>query len=98
MGGRDVARTEAKMNFSVRKLGVLSYHDGFTLWIYQAGAECAVTLSQNFFGSASNLFTKGDIIMVSASDGAINLFVEDAAYSKPVMVCQMIATPKKGDS
>ena len=59
------------MAFSVRNLSVLSYANGFTLWHYKAGADVLAHVGdRGFFDAASDMLTVGDILMVSASDGA----------------------------
>jgi hypothetical protein len=59
------------MAFSVRNLSVLAYANGFTLWHYKAGSDVLEQVGdRGFFGAASDMFTAGDIMMVSASDGA----------------------------
>lgn len=59
------------MAFAIRNLSVLAYANGFTLWHYKAGKErlCAVAES-DFFGDAGDMLTTGDMVMVSAADGA----------------------------
>jgi hypothetical protein len=59
------------MAFSVRNLSVLAYANGFTLWHYKAGAEVLEHVgARGFFVAAADMLTAGDIVMVSASDGA----------------------------
>ncbi|MBV8520535.1 MAG: hypothetical protein JOY71_00105 [Acetobacteraceae bacterium] len=59
------------MAFSVRNLSVLAYANGFTLWHYKGSAVHLEEVGQRgFFGSASDLLAVGDIVMVSARDGA----------------------------
>jgi hypothetical protein len=68
------------MAFSVRNLSVLAYANGFTLWHYKAGTDVLENVEgRGFFGSASDMLTAGDIMMVSASDGARLLCVTPAA-------------------
>lgn len=59
------------MVFAIRNLSVLAYANGFTLWHYKAGKERldAVTAA-NFFGDGADMLAVGDLIMVSAADGA----------------------------
>ena len=65
------------MAFSVRNLSVLAYANGFTLWHYKAGSD--VIFGRGFFAAASDMLTTGDIMMVSASDGAQLLCVTPAS-------------------
>jgi hypothetical protein len=59
------------MAFSVRNLSVLAYANGFTLWHYKAGSDVLTQVGdRGFFAAASDMLTAGDIMMVSASDGA----------------------------
>ncbi len=68
------------MAFSVRNLSVLAYANGFTLWHYQAGSDVLEQVgSRGFFVAASDMLTAGDIMMVSAGDGAQLLCVTPAA-------------------
>jgi hypothetical protein len=59
------------MVFAIRNLSVLAYANGFTLWHYKAGKERleAVTAA-NFFADGADMLAVGDLIMVSAADGA----------------------------
>jgi ketopantoate hydroxymethyltransferase len=59
------------MVFAIRNLSVLAYANGFTLWHYKAGKERleAVTAA-NFFADGADMLAVGDMIMVSAADGA----------------------------
>jgi hypothetical protein len=68
------------MAFSVRNLSVLAYANGFTLWHYKAGSDVLEQVgSRGFFVAASDMLTAGDIMMVSAGDGAQLLCVTPAA-------------------
>lgn len=59
------------MAFSVRNLSVLSYANGFTLWHYKAEFDVLERVGgHGFFAAASDMLSAGDIMMVSASDGA----------------------------
>jgi hypothetical protein len=59
------------MAFAVRNLSVLAYANGFTLWHYKAGVDILETAGQpGFFSTASDMLTAGDILMISAADGA----------------------------
>jgi hypothetical protein len=59
------------MAFAIRNLSVLAYANGFTLWHYKAAPD---TLEQvgfpGFFSQASDMLVAGDMMMVSAPDGA----------------------------
>jgi len=59
------------MAFTVRNLSVLAYANGFTLWHYKAeGDSLTVIARQDFFTGAADLVAFGDMLMVSADDGA----------------------------
>ena len=59
------------MAFALRNLSVLAYANGFTLWHYKSGKDRldAVT-SGNYLADASDMLTAGDLIMITAADGA----------------------------
>lgn len=62
---------KAQQMFSVRNLSVLAYANGFTLWHYKAARNrLAEVASNDFFNSAGDMLAPGDLMMVSASDGA----------------------------
>ncbi len=70
------------MAFSVRNLSVLAYANGFTLWHYKAVSDVLEQVGdRGFFAAASDMLTAGDIMMVSASDGAQLLCVAPASGS-----------------
>lgn len=59
------------MAFAVRNLSVLAYANGFTLWHYRSGKDCLDVVSRrNYLADASDMLTAGDLIMVTAADGA----------------------------
>ena len=67
------------MAFAVRNLSVLAYANGFTLWHYKAGQDpLSLVSAPDFFAPASDLFTQGDIVMLSAADGARILSIAEA--------------------
>ncbi len=73
------------MAFTIRNLSVLAYANGFTLWHYKAHEDSlAAVAGRNFFGGAADLIAFGDLLMVSAIDGARLLSV--AAVGEQVMV------------
>jgi hypothetical protein len=70
------------MAFSVRNLSVLAYANGFTLWHYKAVSdELEQVGERGFFTTASDMLTAGDIMMVSAGDGARLLCVTPTSGS-----------------
>jgi hypothetical protein len=59
------------MAFAVRNLSVLAYANGFTLWHYKAGRDRLETVSGgNYLADAADMLAVGDMVMVSAADGA----------------------------
>lgn len=67
------------MAFAVRNLSVLAYANGFTLWHYRAGADTLATVQEDaFFAEAGEMMVSGDIVMVSAANGARVLAVARA--------------------
>ena len=66
------------MAFAVRHLSVLAYANGFTLWHYKAGQDpLALAGAPNFFAPADDLLNTGDILLLSAADGARILCVSE---------------------
>ena len=59
------------MSFAIRNLSVLAYANGFTLWHYKAGpARLGQVGAPGFFADAANMLAAGDMVMISAADGA----------------------------
>jgi len=59
------------MSFALRNLCVLAYANGFTLWHYRAGADSLDRVAdRDFFADATDMLSPGDMIMISAPDGA----------------------------
>jgi hypothetical protein len=59
------------MAFAIRNLSVLAYANGFTLWHYKAGKDRLESVSDDdFFSDAADMLAVGDLVMVSALDGA----------------------------
>ena len=59
------------MAFAVRNLSVLAYASGFTLWHYRADADLLDdVVADGFFADAADVLASGDIVMISASNGA----------------------------
>lgn len=59
------------MAFAIRNLSVLAYANGFTLWHYKAGLDALDALAtQDFFADAADMLAPGDMLMLSARDGA----------------------------
>jgi outer membrane protein assembly factor BamB len=58
------------LSFSPRNLSVLAYANGFTLWHYKTRDRLADVGDDRYFGSAADLLANGDMVMVTAADGA----------------------------
>jgi hypothetical protein len=59
------------MAFAIRNLSVLAYANGFTLWHYKAGRDALNAVEETgFFAEAADMLASGDMMMVSAADGA----------------------------
>ena len=59
------------MAFAVRNLSVLAYANGFTLWHYKSENDALASVGRSgFFDSAGDMLAAGDMMMVSAADGA----------------------------
>lgn len=59
------------MPFAIRNLSVLAYANGFTLWHYKAGAATLDMVGRrDFFAGAADMMANGDMLMISAADGA----------------------------
>jgi hypothetical protein len=59
------------MAFAIRNLSVLAYASGFTLWHYKAGKDRLDTVSGgNYLADASDMLSAGDLVMITAADGA----------------------------
>ncbi len=59
------------MAFASRHLSVLAYANGFTLWHCKAPKDAIdEVVSSNYFREAADMLTTGDLVMVTASNGA----------------------------
>jgi hypothetical protein len=81
--------------YTVRNLHVLGYAAGFTHWLYRAKVETLAEVSApGFFNPAWDMLAHGDRIMVSASDGGMDLHVAAATEAAGVLVERLQATVK----
>jgi len=56
--------------FAIRNLSVLAYANGFTLWHYKSEKDRLAEITKlGYFNEAEDMLTKGDIIIVTGSDG-----------------------------
>jgi hypothetical protein len=59
------------MAFAIRNLSVLAYANGFTLCHYKSGKDRLDAVGgSNYLADASDMLTAGDLVMVTAADGA----------------------------
>ena len=65
------------MAYRPRDLNVIGYTNGFTLWHCRA-RDAAETCAPGFFAGAADMVCAGDIILVSAPESALQLFVAEA--------------------
>ena len=56
------------MAFQNKKLSVIAYANGFTLWHYSANETMATISTSGYFNNVSTLMNTGDIIIINASD------------------------------
>ena len=68
------------MAFAIRNLSVLAYANGFTLWHYKAERlTLAAAAEADYFADAADMLAVGDMVMISAGDGARILVIADVA-------------------
>lgn len=74
--------------FTVRNLSVVAYAQGFTLWHYKAPvSDLQKILALGFFTAANDMFSVGDMVLISARDGGSVAFV--AACHPAVVLAPM---------
>jgi hypothetical protein len=74
------------MAFAIRDLSVLAYAQGFTLWHYRARGDGLGEVGRpGFFAGAGDMMAAGDMLMVSAPDGARVLWVAQADAGGPTL-------------
>ncbi|MBR4507361.1 MAG: hypothetical protein IKP24_02395 [Alphaproteobacteria bacterium] len=57
------------MAFQNKKLSVIAYANGFTLWHYAADETLTAISASGYFNNVATLMNTGDIIIINASDG-----------------------------
>ncbi|MBW4090791.1 MAG: hypothetical protein HIU82_06750 [Proteobacteria bacterium] len=78
------------MAFTMRNLSVLAYANGFTLWHYRAEKDLLAHVGgADFLTDAGDMLAAGDIVMISAADGARILCVGTRADSDGVRLVQL---------
>jgi hypothetical protein len=73
--------------FSLRGLSVLAYANGFALWHYRADSV-RDALDPRFFDAAKDMLAPGDVILISATDGARQVCVAQNCVTLPVVPMQ----------
>ena len=56
------------MAFQNKKLSVIAYANGFTLWHYVADETMTAISNSGYFNNVITLMNTGDIIIINASD------------------------------
>jgi hypothetical protein len=77
--------------FIIDSLTVIGHTHGFTLWHCKATKRLAEVLAPAFFDDAAGLLTTGDLVLVSAPDGAAEMFVADTAPLRMLVLSQVTA-------
>ena len=57
------------MAFQNKKLSVIAYANGFTLWHYAANETMTAITTSGYFNNVITLMNSGDIIIINASNG-----------------------------
>lgn len=57
------------MAFQNKKLSVIAYANGFTLWHYAANETLTAISTNGYFNNVATLMNTGDIIIINASNG-----------------------------
>ena len=57
------------MAFQNKKLSVIAYANGFTLWHYAANETLTTISTSGYFNNVATLMNTGDIIIINASNG-----------------------------
>ncbi len=57
------------MSFEFRGLSVLSYAQGFSLWLYKSPDSLEMLTSREYFNEACDMLNTGDVIITSYNAG-----------------------------
>lgn len=77
------------MAFSSRNLSVLAYANSFTLWHYKGGEDSLTDINDNdYFDDGRELLGQGDVLMITANDGARLVWVAETGED-PVRLVAM---------
>jgi hypothetical protein len=71
------------MAFQNKKLSVIAYANGFTLWHYVADETMTAISTSGYFNNVITLMNTGDIIIINASDSTAikKITVSESAVS-----------------
>lgn len=79
------------MAYNAQRLSVTWYADGCTAWVYRSTDErCRDVARHDYFNPASEMLRVGDLIYVTASNGAVLGTVRESA-SNGVSIGWMVA-------
>lgn len=59
----------------IKNLSVLSYAQGFTLWLYRVDDFTEIFLP-NYFISGADMFHQGDVIIIHAPNGVAQRYIK----------------------
>lgn len=76
---------------NIRNLSRICYGNGFTLWHARTAEPLSIAQEPGYFDDAATMVNIGDMIMVSALDGGMQVYVADI-YGVDVSVQVMTAT------
>lgn len=80
------------LEFTLRRLGVLAYNAGFTMWVYRHPGALSEVCAERFFSPAADMIAACDHIHVTASDGGALLWVASASEAHGVVTKRMAST------
>lgn len=74
------------MEFTIRRLSVLSYANGFTFFHYNGKLDTVSNcFAHNYFADACNVVSPGDMILISTATGGAMAFVSATAIDSVVL-------------
>lgn len=78
--------------FAIRNTAVLSYAQGFTVWLYAHTGSLADVTAPGFFSDAQDMFKDGDHIHLKALDGgAVAMIVNRDKQVSVKLMCATVA-------
>lgn len=76
------------MAFQNKKLSVIAYANGFTLWHYAASETMEAITTSGYFNNVITLMNTGDLIIINASD---NTSIKKIAVSSSAVTVGSLA-------